>query len=57
MKSFLCSITFLALLTFPCSAFAGQGVATDQHRFAATFDDLPVATSVEKDEATRHKIT
>lgn len=57
MKSFLCSITLLTLLTFLCSAFAGQGVAADQRRVAVTFDDLPVATSVDKDEVTRRKIT
>jgi hypothetical protein len=54
MKSFLCSIILLSIL---CAAFASLGVAAGQRRVAITFDDLPIATSLDKDEATRRKIT
>ena len=54
MKSFLYS--FL-LLSFLCVAIAHQGAAAEQRRVAITFDDLPIAGSVNKDEATRRKIT
>jgi peptidoglycan/xylan/chitin deacetylase (PgdA/CDA1 family) len=54
MKSFLCSVFLLSLL---CAAFASRGEAAGQRLVAITFDDLPVATSVHKDEVTRRKIT
>ena len=53
MKSFLYSIVLLAFL---CAALTSPAAA-DQRHVAVTFDDLPIATSVEKDEATRRKIT
>ena len=36
---------------------AHQGAAAEQRRVAITFDDLPIAGSVDKDEATRRKMT
>jgi len=54
MKSFLYPFFRLAFL---CAMLTSAGAAADQRRVAVTFDDLPIATSVEKDQATRRKIT
>jgi len=54
MKSFLYSFFLPSGL---CAAVPCQGVAAEPCRVAVTIDDLPIATSVDEDAATRRKIT